>query len=178
MSHHIQIDFAKPVWYRISSVTKLGFVLMLFSALLLFILYDLIKIQESYKNTLQQSRIAITKTVLSKKTQMKQASILTADQQQLLTEMIAHLNVSWDRLYNALEQLNSPELALTSVLPNYQRQQLELQGEAKNMPAIFAYVESLEGLPEIEHVSLQKHQVDEEHPFQPVAFVILARWRQ
>jgi hypothetical protein len=91
--------------------------------------------------------------------------------------MIHQLNLPWNHLFNALEQMQNNDVVLISVVPNHSRQQIELSGEARNLSVIFAYIESLEALPMLEHVTLLKHQVIESHPYQPVEFSILAGWK-
>lgn len=108
---------------------------------------------------------------------MAVAPALTAEQTKMLTRVIAQINTPWNDLLTALEAMKNKDVALISILPNYQKQQLELIGDARNIPTLMAYIESLEGLSMLDHASLQKHAVIESHPYQPVKFVIVARWR-
>ncbi len=178
MSTRIQIDFAKPAWYAPSYLTSLGVSLILLGILLLTGVYAYTFMQDRHEAELNQQEVAIDlpSPVIEKPS--IEAPILNRDQVQILTDMINQLNVPWNHLFNALDALKDPNVALISIIPNYQRQQLELIGEARNIPAMLAYIESLEALPMLEHVTLQKHQVNEAHPYQPVEFIILARWPQ
>lgn len=108
---------------------------------------------------------------------MAVAPALTAEQTQMLTAVITQINAPWNDLLTALESMKNKDVALISILPNYQKQQLELIGDARNIPALMAYIESLESLSMLDHVTLQKHAVEESHPYQPVEFLIVARWR-
>lgn len=177
MSNRIQIDFAKPAWYSPSYLTSLGAGLILLSFLFFTGVYAFTFMQDRHEAELNQQKVSndIPSPVIEKPS--IEAPILNPDQVQILTDMVNQLNVPWNHLFNALDTLQNRDVALISIIPNYQRQQLELIGEARNIPAMLAYIESLEALDMLEHVTLQKHQVNEEHPYQPVEFIILARWR-
>jgi hypothetical protein len=104
-------------------------------------------------------------------------TIFSDEQIQILSYAVTRLNVPWNSLFVALESIQSPNVAITGILPNQKKQQLEVTGEARNVQAMLGYVESLEDLAMLEHVTLQKHQVNETHSYRPVRFVILAEWR-
>ena len=177
MRVRVEIDFLKPSWYSIYNVTTLGASLIFFSCLLLIGAYSYSLIQkrnQSIPAKLAPSVILATKMDTSLTIDK---SILSDEQIQILSYAVTRLNVPWNSLFVALESIHSPNVALTSILPNQKKQQLEVTGEARNVQAMLGYVESLEDLAMLEHVTLQKHQVDETHSYRPVKFVILADWR-
>ena len=176
MITRIQIDFAKPAWYSVKYVTPLGAILMLLSIIFCVSVYGYTLIQERSQLAISQREIpkAQPAKVVAKPTVLP---MFNEVQTQILTSIVAQLNAPWNDLLTALETMKTPDISLTSILPNHQKQQLELNGEARNIPAMLSYVESLEALAMLDHVTLQKHQINEAHPYQPVEFVIMARWR-
>jgi Tfp pilus assembly protein PilN len=177
MRTSIHIDFAKPAWYSIKHVTQLGAGLMLLGVIFFIVVYSFLLKEQ--RDQLNSDQLAVTKQILMPMQKEPKASepVMSIAQTQLLTSVIAQLNVPWSELLTALEAMKNPNVALLSVLPNPQKQQLELIGEARNIPALLSYLGALEDLTMLDHVTLQKHTVNESHPYQPVEFVIVARWR-
>jgi hypothetical protein len=173
----IKIDFAKPAWYKPYYVTGVGACLMLLSLIFFCSVFGYQKISHSKQLEIQQSALAAHRKIAKEEKNNMLQPILNSEQQQILTEMIHQLNLPWNHLFNALEQMQNNDVVLISVVPNHSRQQIELSGEARNLSVIFAYIESLEALPMLEHVTLLKHQVIESNPYQPVEFSILAGWK-
>jgi hypothetical protein len=176
MSIRIQIDFAKPAWYSIKHATPLGAGLVFFSSLLCIWVFGYSLIQQRHQ---PPSQLTLVKPMPSQVIAAKKADkpILSDAQSQILFNTVTQLNAPWNRLLTGLESLKNPDVALISILPNQNKQELELTGEARNIKAMLSYIESLEVLPMLEHVALQKHQVNETNPYQPVEFVIVAKWR-
>jgi len=176
MTVRVSINFAKPAWYSIKHVTPLGAGLLLFSLLLLIGIYAYSLIQQqpqpAAKLTLAQPKPALVLAAPK-----ANAPILSEAQRQILFDTVRQLNAPWNNLLSALEALKNQDVALISIVPNQHKQALELTGEARNIKAMLSYLESLEGLTMLEHVALQKHQVNETSPYQPVEFVIVAKWR-
>lgn len=176
MNTRIQIDFAKPAWYSVKTFTPLGASVMLFSIVFCVGVYGYTLIQERSQLVINQRAVpkpAPVKVVAKPKA----LPMFNEAQTQILTNVIGQLNAPWDALLTALASMKTPDVSLISILPNYQKQQLELIGEARSIPVMLSYIESLEALEMLDHVTLQKHQVNETHPYQPVEFVIMARWR-
>ncbi len=178
MSMHIQINFVQTAWYKLSYVTRLGASLTWISLIFFCVVFAYQQILQSKQLEIQRAKIA-TQRISPKvnKNTIPQPS-LNHEQKLILTEMVHRLNAPWESLFNAIEKMQNADIALVSVIPNLDKEQLELSGEARNLNAIFAYIESLETLPMLEHVTLLKHQIIDSHPYQPVEFSILARWKE
>ena len=177
MKMRIQIDFARPAWYSIKHLNLLGAGLMLLGIVFLLIAYGFLLEEQQQQENAKQAAVTeqVTMPIVTKP--MVSVPALTAVQTQMLTAVIAQINAPWNELLTALEAMKNKDIALINILPNYQKQQLEIIGDARNIPALMAYIESLESLSMLDHVTLQKHAVEESHPYQPVEFVLVARWR-
>lgn len=177
MRMRVHIDFAKPAWYSIKYVTQLGAVLMLLGVIFFIVVYSFLL--KGQRDQLNSDQLAVTKQIpMPMEKEPKAAEpVMSIAQTQLLTSVVAQLNVPWSELFTALETMKNPDVALISIMPNHQKQQLELIGEARNIPALLSYLVALEDLTMLDHVTLQKHTVNESHPYQPVEFAIVARWR-
>lgn len=177
MSDHIQIDFVKPAWYSLRYCSVKGvslFMCGIFFALGLYGYQRLHALQVPMASKLAAPSTAIVE-VIAEPTPIE--PILTNAQTQVLTSLASQLNMPWNDLLVALENLPSQDIALVSIEPNGHKKQLQLTGEARNLPAMLAYVAALETMPMLAHVILQKHQINEAHPYQSVEFMITANWQ-
>jgi len=177
MSLRIQIDFVKPAWYSIKHVTPLGASLMCLSIIFVIGTYSYVLLQQREQSNMRKLAVSLQPPVPVAVEVKATEPALNDTQIQMLNAMMTELNAPWDVLLTALETMQNPDVALINILPNHQKQQLDLTGEARNIPAMLRYIESLEALQMLDHVTLQKHQVNETHPYQPVEFAIVARWR-
>lgn len=177
MSRHIQIDFAKPTWYQSSAWSILAIGFFCLSIFICIVAHRFLQEQQKQLAIMQQTKTNEKLQHLNSKRVAVQTPLLNQDQITALSDMVVQLKVSWNPLFNALEEMQNSDVVLIRILPNFDRQQLELIGEARNLTSIFTYIESLESLPMLEHVTLQKHQVVESHPHQPVEFSIQAGWK-
>lgn len=109
---------------------------------------------------------------------VKQAVVkLSQPEQKAAEKIVQQLNVRWFDLLEALESQQVAEIALLQLLPDANRGQFVLSGEAKNYQALLQYVSHLQALPALNQVHLQKHQVNESHPQRPVSFEIQGGWQ-
>lgn len=102
---------------------------------------------------------------------------LSQPEQKAAEKIVQQLNVRWFDLLQALESQQMPEIALLQLLPDANRGQFVLSGEAKNYQALLKYVSQLQAVPELHQVHLQKHQVNESHPQRPVSFEVQGGWQ-
>lgn len=126
---------------------------------------------EQQKNQSAQLKAVKTSTLKSNVTPIKPEQI---KELQLTTHA---LNMPWNNLLDGLEKSSNPDIALLVLQPDTKKQLLTLSGEAKNLPAALAYIDSLEKLPMLEKVILQKHNVSETDIDKPVRFTLLANWQ-
>lgn len=173
-------DFASPE-RRFCRITPAGALLLILLALWLWHSWHGLRLAQQHAQQLQAQLASVQmpirtprvakaaiKPVASAQDSQLQAEVRQASQQ---------LNVQWFRLLSALERPQTAEVALLQVTPDLQHAQLILSGEAKHYHALLIYLARLQAEQDLHHVYLQKHQVNESHPQQPVSFEIHGEWR-
>jgi Tfp pilus assembly protein PilN len=129
---------------------------------------------------LMQQRASVTTAEHQSVTKVvaKQAvAVLSQPQQKAAEKVVQQLNVRWFDLLQALESRQVAEVALLQLLPDANRGQFVLSGEAKSYQDLLKYVSQLQAVPTLSQVHLQKHQVNESHPQRPVSFEIQGGWQ-
>jgi len=177
MSQQIAIDFVKQSPLALNRLTRVGLLLLLLGlASLMYVLHQADKAQAAYEDA--ESALAAVAPQQAKKKAVKKTPVKALSEAELrqANKTAAMLDVQWHALFSGLEQLKMRHVALLSIEPNVKKQRLVLTGQAKHMQALLDYVAHIETLPMLSRVHLQKHQVEEETPFKPVSFTIVARW--
>lgn len=177
MSVNIQIDFVKPAWYSLRHSNVIG--LSLFMCGIFFAVgsygYQRIQALQAPMSSKMAAPSEAIVEVIAQSTPIE--PMLSNTQTQVLISLISQLNTPWNDLLVALEDMQSQDIALVSIQPNGHKKQVHLTGEARNIPAMLAYVSTLEAMPMLAHVTLQKHKINETHQYQPVEFMITASWQ-
>jgi hypothetical protein len=91
------------------------------------------------------------------------------------TSAIRELQVPWAKLFAALESVASQNVALLSVEPSAQRQEIRLVAEAKSDDAMLDFLEALRAQ-DLREVVLVSHQVQAQTPGTPLRFQARAVW--
>lgn len=92
-------------------------------------------------------------------------------------DVLRHLGVPWESLFQALESSGNRNINLLALEPDIEKQQVKISGEAKNFNELMKYITYLQGQTVIGSVYLQNHDVQKQHPDRPVRFSLLAAWR-
>jgi len=92
-------------------------------------------------------------------------------------QALQELALPWDTLFQAIEGAGSADTALLAIEPDPGKRALRIGGEARDFPAVLAYVERLAAQPVLAGVHLVNHQVREDVAERPVQFTLLATWR-
>ncbi|PPD10734.1 PilN domain-containing protein [Methylophilus sp.] len=180
-----QLEFSRPAfaWRRLRWI---GGLMMLGLAALVAVEYNRVVDQQSQLQILverQQQLVALGASQVKSapaplQVVAKQAEVkLSQPQQKAAEKIVQQLNVRWFDLLQALESQQVPEIALLQLLPDANRGQFVLSGEAKNYQALLKYVSQLQTVEALDQVHLQKHQVNESHPQRPVSFEIQGGWQ-
>lgn len=180
-----QLDFSRPVfdWRKLRWP---GVLMVLGLAALVTVEYTRIVAQQSQLQMLverQQQLVALSANQVKSSPAplpivTKQPAVkLNQPQQKAAEKIVQQLNVRWFDLLQALESRQVPEIALLQLLPDANRGQFVLSGEAKNYQALLQYVSQLQAVEALDQVHLQKHQVNESHPQRPVSFEIQGGWQ-
>jgi hypothetical protein len=124
------------------------------------------------------AKIAEVTQQQKKKVTVKQAPVsIQLEQIKQLQETVNALAIPWNALFEAIEQSNHKDIALLSIEPNSQKQQVVMTGEAKNLQIALEYIAELESQHALSQVFLQKHSIDEANTSKPVSFTVFAKWK-
>ena len=88
------------------------------------------------------------------------------------------LNTPWADLFAAIEGSSEQGVALLNLEPDAVRNELVLNGEARNYAALMGYYRYLQQQPMLSSVALQTHQVNQQDRDKPVRFRISAHWER
>ncbi len=101
--------------------------------------------------------------------------LLSADEARAVHQADAALSVAWERLFAAVDNATGEDVALLALRPNLSGHAVQISGEARDMAAALAFVESLRRAP-LQRVVLLSHNVRNNEPGRPVYFEISAEW--
>jgi hypothetical protein len=107
-----------------------------------------------------------------------------ADPKQLAEEVrganlvLAELTVPWDELFREIEAAGGEGIALLAIQPDAASGTVRLAGEARRYEDALAYVGRLERGSVLNRVFLASHELRPGAAPRPVAFAILAQWRE
>jgi len=90
--------------------------------------------------------------------------------------VLSHLTVPWEALFRGLESVDEKDVALLSMIPDAEKQQIKLTLEAKNLNAMLSYHRKLQENPTFKEVSLGEHEIVQQDPYRPVRFSVTATW--
>ena len=93
-------------------------------------------------------------------------------------EVLSHLTLPWERLFQAVESSSGKEVALLTIDPDMQKGIVKISGEAKTLGAALEYIQKLEKQEMFGTVYLQSHQIQWQDPEKPVRFTLLGMLRR
>jgi hypothetical protein len=177
MSHQLDLDFIQTPFFSFTRFSWLSLFLLVASlvvALLTWQTYQAKRVE--YLGF--EAKLAEINQQQQRKLPIKQAPVsIQPEQLKQLQETVNTLAIPWNALFEAIEQSDQKDIALLSLEPNSQKQQVVIIGEAKNLQVALAYIAQLENQPALSQVFLQKHSIDEANASKPVSFTVLAKWK-
>jgi hypothetical protein len=90
--------------------------------------------------------------------------------------VIDRIAVPWGALFRDLEEASARNVALLAVEPDAHKRSVKVDGEARDLAAVLAYVARLEAAPGLAGVTLTSHAVKEAGGQRPVAFSVTGQW--
>jgi predicted nucleic acid-binding protein len=176
MSHQLDLDFIQTPF--LSRTRFSWFSLFLLLASLAVALFTWQTYQAKHVQYLGfETKLAELNQQKQQKPLVKQAPVsIQPEQLKQLQETVNALAIPWNALFEAIEQSDQKDIALLSLAPNSQKQQIAITGEAKNLQVALAYIAHLESQPALSQVFLQKHSIDETNVSKPVSFTVFAKW--
>jgi Tfp pilus assembly protein PilN len=111
---------------------------------------------------------------------------ITGDIQTLRPEIrqanvvLRQLTMPWESLFKAVESSSNrhgKEIALLTIKPDAEKQQINIGGEAKNLNVLLDYIRLLSKQESLANVYLLSHQVQQQDREKPVGFSLVAEWK-
>lgn len=90
---------------------------------------------------------------------------------------VARLGTPWGGLYRSLEESLDENVSLLAVMPNADKGEVRLSGEAKDFAALRAYLQRLGQGGTLAEVRLLGQEVKSNDDQRPIVFSIAATWR-
>jgi Tfp pilus assembly protein PilN len=90
---------------------------------------------------------------------------------------VSRLAIPWGELYRCLEENADQNVSLLAVLPNPDKGELRLTGEARDFAALRGYLQRLGESGVLTDVRLLSHDLRESDAQKPVLFSLVAVWR-
>src|SRR5262245_16608915 len=97
---------------------------------------------------------------------------------QKANSVLQQLNVPWSELFAAVESAEGADVALLAVQPDPRSRNVIIAGMARDLPAVFAYMDRLEHTKRLRDIVLSGHEIKSKEPGQPVAFSLTATWQE
>jgi hypothetical protein len=91
---------------------------------------------------------------------------------------IARLATPWGDLYRCLEDSVDETVSLLAILPNVEKGEVRLNGEAKDFAALRSYLQRLSESGTLTEVRLLSQEVKQSDAQRPIVFSIIAVWRK
>jgi hypothetical protein len=91
---------------------------------------------------------------------------------------IARLGTPWGELYRSLEASVDDSVSLLAILPNPEKGEVRVNGEAKDFAALRGYLQRLNDSGTLTDVRLLGQEVKQNDAQHPVVFAIVATWRR
>jgi len=91
---------------------------------------------------------------------------------------VDRLGLPWNELYRSLEASVDDTVSLLAVLPNADKKEVRLAGEARDFAALRAYLQRLGDSGAFAEVRLLGQEVKQNDPQHPISFAIVATWRK
>ena len=173
----LDIDFIEQPFLSASNFSAAGIFCLLLG--LIFATFS----WQYYRS--QQSLLALDTAELKQTTKQSKtfsASIVKSEllinpkEKLQIQQMVSVLTVPWVELLEGIEQADMQNIVLINLSPNLRKQQIQLSGEAKDLPSVLQYVKQLEMQPMLSQVYLQKHVVNTQSIAKQVTFNVIARW--
>lgn len=176
MSHQLDLDFIQAPFFSLTKFSWLSLFLLAASLVVALVTWQTYQANRAEYLGLE-AKLAEFNLQKQRKPAIKQALVsIQPEQLKQLQETINTLTIPWNALFEAIEQSDYKDIALVSLEPNSQKQQVVMTGEAKNLQVALAYIAQLENQPVLSQVFLQKHSIDEANTSKPVSFAVIAKW--
>ena len=94
----------------------------------------------------------------------------------LANGVLQRLALPWDALFESIESVRSPNVAMLSIEPDAGKATVKIGAEAKSASDMLDYVKQLAEAKGLRAVTLISHQTRAEETLSPVRFIVMAEW--
>ncbi len=129
---------------------------------------------DEVKSRLDQAQRRVERADAGRR-QSQPENVFSADESKALRQAIGAIRINWEGLYHGIDQAVSEEISLLAIRPSITAKTVQISGEARDMAAALAFVESLRREP-LAQVVLLSHQIKQNDPQHPIVFEISATW--
>jgi hypothetical protein len=156
------------------SLSKTGLIAILFSCVMLGV--SLVKYMQfnAIEKTIDKQIAMLDAQKSQYQPQISKFQKIDQQSKQAIDETAQFLMYSWAPLFSALEEAQTVDVAILSIMPDHINHTLVLALESKNRTAMFDYVKKLQTNNSLHNVHLSKHQVLIDVEDSPVQFEIEA----
>ncbi|HEX7888783.1 MAG TPA: hypothetical protein VF522_05420 [Ramlibacter sp.] len=91
--------------------------------------------------------------------------------------VIRRITFPWADMFAAFETAATDEVALIGIEPDTANGVVRVTAETPTPRAMLNYVRRLQGTASLEHVALQKHELQGDDPHRPLRFTLVAKWK-
>lgn len=94
----------------------------------------------------------------------------------LAQERIERLNTPWERLFRKIEEMRHDDVALLSIEPDVNSGTIRISAEARDVPAMLAFIGEIRESAVIPDAIVTNHQVLTQVQYRPVRFSFTGQW--
>jgi Tfp pilus assembly protein PilN len=92
--------------------------------------------------------------------------------------ILQRLALPWNALFQTLESTRGKSIALLAIQPDAAKHTVRIDGEARSLDALLAYITQLERSKVLDRIYLTSHEVRTEDADKPVRFALTAHWME
>lgn len=177
----MSIDFSKKSFYQFMHqvnvlTVMLFFILIFIVSMLAWKMYVLINYRSLVEDKINAKQWKISS--LSKEVAHITLPVLTPEKTNAINQAVAQLNLPWSDLLEALEKVESKDVALLHIEPDATAALINGTAEAKTSEAMFSYLRDLKKQTFFSSVILTKHDIIESDPMRPIQFQFVITWNK
>lgn len=118
------------------------------------------------------SAIAFARRDLAARTPAAPPPLVLGEQQvKAINQVVGQLNTPWPALFDGVESVATPEIALLQIEPDSRRRLVKGLAEARGHSQMLAYLSLLGGTRPFAGAVVGKHEVNEKDPNRPLRFL-------
>ena len=125
-----------------------------------------------------QRDVRSNEALLARAQPAKRVQPVSKEEIALAKDTVERLALPWPKLFAALEEAASDQVALLAIEPDTKSGTVTISGDSKDYLAALTYVLNLSRADTLSHVQLVRHEVKQNDPQRPVAFSIQAAWKE